>query len=350
MKLIELHILQSFPVSCLNRDDLNQPKTAVFGGAKRARVSSQSWKRAIRETAENLDPARFAGMRTKLILEPLTTALIAAGLAEKEAHTGAREIADEIAKVDAEAERRSGVLKVRTLVFISPAQVAAAATTYAGEKEPKKRVKAAIKAVSGTFSDAADIALFGRMVASDHSLTLEGAAMFSHALSTHRTDTDLDFYAAVDDLQNADEAGAGMTGTLEFNSATYYRYVGLNLDLFAKSLASLSSDQRRAIVRTFLESCLTAIPGARRNSMNASTLPAHVLGTYRAKGQPLQLVNAFEKPVTAKGAGLVAESVKELQAHREALEKTWGVKPDTTVIMPEKSLAALLDELTAHVE
>ena len=60
MKHLELHIIQSVPVACLNRDDLNSPKTAIFGGVQQARVSSQSWKRAIREMAEKeLDP--FAG-------------------------------------------------------------------------------------------------------------------------------------------------------------------------------------------------------------------------------------------------------------------------------------------------
>ena len=45
---IEFHILQSFPVTCLNRDDVGSPKTAMIGGTMRARVSSQCWKRAVR--------------------------------------------------------------------------------------------------------------------------------------------------------------------------------------------------------------------------------------------------------------------------------------------------------------
>ena len=81
--------------------------------------------------------------------------------------------------------------------------------------------------------DAADIALFGRMVANDHSLTVEAASMFSHALSTHKVDNEIDFFAAVDDLQPKEESGAGMTSTLEFNSATYYRFAAVNLDMLA---------------------------------------------------------------------------------------------------------------------
>ena len=61
MKHLELHVIQSVPVACLNRDDLNSPKTAIFGGVQRARVSSQSWKRAIREMAKEMQPDSFKG-------------------------------------------------------------------------------------------------------------------------------------------------------------------------------------------------------------------------------------------------------------------------------------------------
>ena len=70
MKLIELHILQSFPVSCLNRDDVGAPKTATFGGVNRARISSQCLKRAIRELAQEMSPTLFAGNRSRLIISP----------------------------------------------------------------------------------------------------------------------------------------------------------------------------------------------------------------------------------------------------------------------------------------
>ena len=135
-------------------------------------------------------------------------------------------------------------------MFLSPAEVDAIAKSLAEivKKDPKAKdlEKAVAKACkSAALKDAADIAIFGRMVASDHSLTLEGAGMFSHALSTHKAENDIDFFSAVDDLQKAEEAGAGMTGTLEFTSATYYRYVGLNLDLLADTdhLGALSAKQ-----------------------------------------------------------------------------------------------------------
>jgi CRISPR system Cascade subunit CasC len=151
--------------------------------------------------------------------------------------------------------------------------------------------------------------------------------MFSHALSTHRADNEVDFFSAVDDRKaDAEDAGAGMIGTLEFNSATYYRYVAINLDLLAsdRHLGDLGADERREILRAFVKAALLSTPGARKNSMNAGTLPHEVLGVRKTSGQPLQLVNAFESPVKANGKGFAENSLGEMKTHLEAIEKTWG--------------------------
>src|SRR3954468_19100021 len=121
MKLLELHILQSFPVACLNRDDMNSPKTATFGGVQRARVSSQCWKRAIREAAA-ADSPHFKGERTRLIIDPLRDALKSHGLPEADAKTKAIEIAEALATYDKENEKKNGTFKVKTIFFTSPAE------------------------------------------------------------------------------------------------------------------------------------------------------------------------------------------------------------------------------------
>jgi CRISPR system Cascade subunit CasC len=354
MKLIELHILQSFPVSCLNRDDVGSPKTAVFGGVNRARLSSQSLKRAIREFAQdNLPGARFGGERTKLIVQPLADALKKYGVADvKVALEHAKNIADKLAKLDTKA----GEPKVGTLTFLAPSeidaiaqQVAALLKTDPKSKEYEKNLDKFCK--NAGLLDGADIALFGRMVASLPSLTLEGAAMFSHALSTHKSDNDLDFFSAVDDLKpKGDDAGAGMIGTLEFSSAVYYRYAALNLDLLADAdhLAKLSVAERRQVVDAFIRATLMAVPGARKNSMNANTLPGCVIGTFKSAGQPVQLINAFEEPIRPK-SGLLAESVAALKQHNESLKKTWDIKCDAELAIPEVTLNAFCEGLTKYV-
>jgi CRISPR system Cascade subunit CasC len=354
MKLIELHILQSFPVSCLNRDDVGAPKTAIFGGVNRARISSQCLKRAIRELAQEMSPNLFAGNRSRRIINPLADALGKHGVAAAKATEVAKQVGDYLATQD-EAAAKKGELKVKTLMFLSPAEVEALAKELAAivQKDPKTKdlEKAVAKACkSATLKDAADIAIFGRMVASDHSLTLEGAGLFSHALSTHRADNDIDFFSAVDDLQPLEEAGAGMTGTLEFTSATYYRYVALNLGLLADAdhLAALTPADRKKVVKTFLNAGVLAVPGARKNSMNAHTLPCYVLGLVKDKGQPLQLVNAFEKPVASKN-GIVDASITALKEHHDQLKKTWGIKPVIEKAIPDTDLDTFCTEILAHV-
>jgi CRISPR system Cascade subunit CasC len=354
MKLIEIHILQSFPVSCLNRDDVGAPKTATFGGVPRARISSQCLKRAIRELAQELCPALYAANRSRLIIDRLAQALQKHGAAEAKATEAAKHIGDYLATLDEAAEKK-GTLKVKTMMFLSPGEedAIAAALAQIMRKDPKakdleKEVAKACKAAA--LKDAADIAIFGRMVASDHSLTLEGAGLFSHALSTHKAENDIDFFSAVDDLQPAEEAGAGMTGTLEFTSATYYRYAGLNLTLLADDahLGALSAAERRTVVETFVRAAVLAIPDARQNSMNAHTLPGYVLGVVKDKGQPLQLINAFEKSISGKN-GLMDVSIAALKDHHEHLKKTWGITPIAEAAIPDKTLDEFCGEIMRHV-
>ncbi len=392
MKHLELHIIQSFPVSCLNRDDLNSPKTAVFGGVQRARVSSQSWKRAIRELARESLPT-MAGQRTRLLVGGLVPLLRASGFPENASAVVAEIAAEQLSKIDTKKDS-DGFLKVTTLCFLSEMELRAVADAITakdelrkaseelevllilpkpdGDDEKKKRkeqiekakercskhvskgdVAKAMKAVR--LKDAADIALFGRMVANDHSLTVEGAAMFSHALSTHKVDNEIDFFSAVDDRQPSEEAGAGMTGTLEFNSATYYRFAAVNLDMLAdkEHLAVLEREGRQAVVRAFIKATLEAIPGARRTSMNANTRPSFVLGIIRNAGHPIQLINAFESPVRPKsGDGFVGPSVSALKAEYEQMSARWCLKADEvlSVFFPDDvNLDEFLDRLVSHV-
>jgi len=344
MRHLELHIIQSVPVACLNRDDLNSPKTAIFGGVQRARVSSQSWKRAIRELAKEIAPQYFKGERTRLLFDPLVTELKAAGASASKAEEAAKEIIDALVKLDSKSTDK---IKSTTLYFMSPLEIQTLAKAYVKAKDVKK----AIKAIDASaLKDAADISLFGRMVANDHSLTVEAASMFSHALSTHKVDNEIDFFSAVDDLQPKEESGAGMTSTLEFNSATYYRFSALNLDMLSDEdhLASLSEDERKTVIRTFIEATIKAIPGARKNTMNSNTLPDYVLGIVREKGHPIQLVNAFENPVRPNN-GYAAQSIEQLKLEYKKLSSTWGITAVFEKAIPDVSVNKFLDGMVSYV-
>ena len=342
MNLIELHILQSFPVSCLNRDDVGAPKSAVFGGVTRARLSSQCLKRAARTFArEEYPEAEFNGIRSRRLVEPFVAAFQKAGLSATDAAAKTDEVRGALSKIDGKNAKL-----VTTAVFLSPGEIEQIAADVAGGTEPKKAVKKANRL------DSADIALFGRMIANDASLNVEAAAMFSHALSTHEATNDIDFFSAVDERKtDADEdAGAGMIGTLEFTSAVYYRYAALNLDLLVKPthLGGMTPEQRRAVVAAFLRAVLLAVPGARKASMNAATRPGYVLGVAKEKGQPLQLVNAFLKPAKA---GLEAAR-DAMKAHHENLKRVWSIETKPEAELAEDGATTLdnfVSTLTAHV-
>lgn len=344
MKHLELHIIQSVPVACLNRDDLNSPKTAIFGGIQRARVSSQSWKRAIREMAKEIAPDQFKGERTRLMHEPLVKAMEKAGIGATEADEGAKKIVEELVKIDSKTKDK---VKSATLYFMSPLELETIAKAYADKKDAKKAIKA-VDAMS--LKDAADISIFGRMVASDHTLTVEAASMFSHALSTHQVDNEIDFFSAVDDRQPQEDSGAGHTSTLEYNSATYYRFAALNLDMLAdvEHLGSLSREERQKVVRTFVEATIKAIPGARKNSMNGHTLPVYVLGVVRTKGHPVQLVNAFENAVRPS-QGYVTKSIELLKSEYTKLAETWGIEAVFEKAIPDVGINTFLEGMVAHV-
>jgi CRISPR system Cascade subunit CasC len=336
MKLIELHILQSFPVSCLNRDDVGSPKSAIFGGVQRARISSQCLKRASRVLAHD-NHAGFEGIRSRHLLQPFTDALVSAGC---DAETAAKQATD-LCALFSKADNKHPE-QVTTAVYLSPGEIEQIAKAIAGGEEAKKAIK------NATRTDAADIALFGRMIANDPNLNVEGASMFSHALSTHKTSNEVDFFSAVDDRKgDAEDAGAGMIGSLEFNSATYYRYIAINLDLLAAPthLGGLDDAERKDILRAFIKAALTAVPNARKNSMNAGTLPHEVLGIRKAKGQPLQLVNAFEEPVKSQ-KGYAIPSLEKMQEHLATIEKVWGAQGDQHYLtQTEGGLDAFIDAL-----
>lgn len=371
MNLIELHILQSYPVSCLNRDDVGAPKTAIFGGTNRGRISSQCLKRAARLMAAQEDGGHYRGERSRLVVTPLRDQLTRQNIPHSTAEAVAKMICGELGAMDPKAEKK-GVLKTKTMLMFSPLETEEIAKKAAeilvengfGEKEPsekeldglRKKLKGAVAAAKkAALKDAADIAIFGRMVASDPSLTLEGAAMFGHALSTHKYNADIDYWTAVDDRQKddptvaeEDRAGSGGMGTAEFGSSTYYRYAAINLDLLFDEdhLGALDKEERKAVVKSFIKSVLMAVPSGRKNSMNAATLPSSVLGILKDKGQPIQLVNAFEEAVRDDKNGYAKRSREAMADEHERLAETWGVQEKKTVWMPDVDLNTFVEELT----
>lgn len=303
---IEFHILQSFPVTCLNRDDVGAPKTAVIGGTTRSRVSSQSWKRQVRLALQ--DFGIKLGIRTKKIEPLMAESCKAAGASEEQAQVCAAAIAK--------------ALSDDTLLFISATEAEAFAA-YAKELEfdasklkDKELAKVAKKALNPAV-DALDIALFGRMVAKAADMNVEAAASFAHAISTHRVSNEVEFFTALDDMQ--DEPGSAHMGSLEFNSATYYRYISLDLGQLAQTLGE-DADLKPAI-EAFTKALFVAVPSARQTTQSGAS-PWEFARVLVRKGQRLQV--PFETAVKAEQGGYLQSSINTLKAYLDKKEKMTG--------------------------
>ena len=320
--IIDVHVLQTLPPSCLNRDDTGSPKTAVYGGVPRARVSSQSWKRATRQYFnENLLEPDERGVRTRRVVEliegRLKTRLGAAA-------EGRDKELNELAKAALEGlglKEKKGDLSEYAL-FLSTRQVDAIAELLAsrfeaGENtvEPKVVLELAGKAHS------LDVALFGRMIADTTSLNVDAACQVAHAISTHRVSPEFDFFTAVDDLNPASEPGAAMMGYVEFNSATLYRFATIGAELLAANLGG--SAAVAGGVCAFVEAFVKSLPTGHQNTFAAMTLPDLVVVSLR-KDQPVSLVGAFEEPVSADG-GHVRQSADRLVSYLDEVDLAYGV-------------------------
>ncbi|MBM4026282.1 MAG: type I-E CRISPR-associated protein Cas7/Cse4/CasC [Planctomycetes bacterium] len=337
---IEVHLIQNFAPSNLNRDDTGQPKSATFGGFRRARISSQCTKRSARQLWRQGESG-MVGERTKLLKTKLAPQLDAKGRTPEQISAAIDTfLAQFYSKMDGD--------KTAVLLFVSQDEVSTAKESIdkhwkqlsAGTAVEGKEATAVTTALDKA-KTSADIALFGRMLAEQPGRNTDGACQVAHPISTHKVDMDMDFYTAVDDLNPEEETGAGMMGVVGFNSACYYRYALVDRDQLARNLARKTdrkngswtkeldaNDYREAdkVIKAFLEAMVYAIPTGKQNSFGAQNLPAFGLFVCRQGGVPISLANAFAKPVrpTKADDDLVGLSVDALTRHWDALKSVYG--------------------------
>lgn len=323
---VDIHALQTVPPSCLNRDDTGSPKTALYGGVVRSRVSSQCWKRAIRTMFhDELFPENMVGVRTKKI-----ASLVAKEIEALDPSQNAPELAEKalkmagLAKIKADEEADS-------LFFLSMAQAQALAKLVVNGIDEKRAYVEALK-----YQPSVDMALFGRMVASVPSLSYDAAAQVAHSISTHMVQNEYDFFTAVDDCRSEDQNGSAYLDTVEYNSSTLYRYATVNV----LELASmLGSEETPHAVQAFVEAFIRSMPTGKQNSFANRTLPDVVYITLR-KDQPVNLCCAFENPVTEAGNGYMEPSKKRLVEYADQLYHTYISEPEKAFV-----IGAGIDEL-----
>ena len=350
--LIEINVLQNFSPSNLNRDDTGAPKDALFGGTRRARISSQCMKRAVRKRFQNdaLFSLEEQAVRTKRIYQEIAKHL-------REKHN--RDYAESAGKAKI-ALTYVGLKpvdgdKAQYLLFLGRNEIAALAdaidqywekiTETVSESSEKGRGRGKKAAAAGApqamldalkkifnGGKAVDVALFGRMLADMPEKNQDAACQVAHAISTHAVEREFDFYTAVDDLKPEDTPGADMMGTVEFNSACFYRYAIVDWEKF---LANLQQDDELAIkgLRAFLESFVVAEPTGKQNTFAAHNPPEFVAISVRHNTAPRNLANAFEVAVrTRKDESITGKSAEALYRKAKLLRDAFGGEEKTYVL------------------
>lgn len=342
---LDIHVLQSVPPSNVNRDDTGAPKTALYGGTRRSRVSSQAWKKAVRNSFEEILPPDQRGARTLRVVELIINSLKVHHPEVPEDQQRARALAVVSAlKLKAEKPRvREGedpdpIERTQYLVFYSRHQIDRLADLAATTDKPTaKDAKAAADTDHGF-----EVALFGRMVADSKDLNVDSAVQVAHAISTHPVETESDYFTAVDDYKlDEDDAGAGMIGNVEFNSSTLYRFATVDLTELEHNLgdSGLAAEAATAFVKGFVLS----MPTGKQNTFANNTFPDAVAVQLR-QGRSASFVGAFEDAIRPQGAGQGF-----VKASCEALARYAAESEEAFLGAPVASFVTHVGERTAAI-
>lgn len=366
---IDAHVIHSYPLSNLNRDEYGSPKTAIYGAVERSRVSSQCLKRGVRIKIE--DMLGDKALRTRRVPSEVAAELIRRGWDEQEATEAGQAVAL-AAGVKGLAITEAGITSVmlylpasgigqladlvennRTVIAAAAAQAKAEADADASKgrkKAPKpdkeaaqqiKAIKAQVREIIASRNGA--IAAFGRMLANTPEVTVDGAIAVAHALTTHAADEQRDYFTAVDDITGADSGSAHM-GHTALTSGTFHRYATINVD---ELLRNLDDDREAAteLTRAFLGQFAVHVPSAKKNSTAPFTPPALVYCTVRTD-QPVNLQGAFEAPIVADDtSGWTAPSITAFDQHVAAINAFYGT--DALLVAAHSGTADNLGTLTA---
>ena len=336
--LIEVHMLKNFAPTNLNRDDTGAPKTCMFGGVQRGRISSQCLKHSWRLSPilqEEVGRENI-GKRTRKLPDLVAEKLLERGIPEELVEA----VKPKITGFGNKEGKETTDGKTAQVIAYSPADIEAVAEQFAeklkGCKSPKDVSKLSAKeiqaAMKGSVSRAVtlDMALFGRMVTSEAFADVEASMQVAHAVSTNRVMMESDYFTAVDDLiaESAEETGSGMIGDIDYNSSCYYIYASLDTDKLLENLKNCDNAAEivRKAIPALVETMAFSNPSGKQNSFAGHSLPSAVLVECRERKIPVSYVNAYEKPVRAKGdGGIVHESVERLKEECLRTERLYGL-------------------------
>jgi len=331
--LIEIHMIQNHSPSNLNRDDLGAPKTCIFGGVTRARISSQCIKRSIRRNVEfHKAVEKDGGVRTRRLITILA-----------EAAHGSSPAPTHLIELVTKAFEKGGVKKDATkddpnatniLMFVSESTIIEMANAVNKATREKSKPDQLTETLAGCLAEGAvapDMALCGRMTELDSdglfrkvNFHIEAALAAAHGISTHEVTNEVDYFTAVDD--RASGTGAGHVNEAMFASACFYKHFCIDWNQLLTNLA-LDLDVAKTTLRQFLMAAALSTPSGKQNSFAAYNLPDGILVEIKTdRCLPISYANAFADPVPLKSPrGLIGESIARLGQHVHEIEHGYGI-------------------------
>ena len=349
-QFVQIHMLTSFPPSNLNRDNLGRPKSARMGGTERLRISSQSLKRAWR-TSDLFQEAlaNHLGTRTKVIGSEAYKQLIKGGVGEKEARLWAKSIAGRFGALKKKkGGKENSDLEIEQLVHVSPEELEAInqlmVRLIAEGRAPEDTELDLLRSAS----EAADIALFGRMLAGAKQHNVEAACQVAHAISVHPVVIEDDYFTAVDDLNTeSEDAGAAHIGETGFSAALFYSYICINKSLLIENLGGDGALADKAI-RALTEAAAKVPPTGKQNSFASRAYASYVL-IEKGEQQPRSLSAAFLKAIDKREhKDFGAAAIEALSDHCKKFDQVFDSEeaPDRcaiNVLTGEGSFKQLMD-------
>lgn len=339
---VDIHVIQTLPSNNLNRDETGSPKTMTYGGVRRARVSSQAWKAAMRKWFnKNLDLNKM-GVRTKNVPQLIIDEINSRGRDDLTEEDVINRMTDAMAILlpkSSGKDKKSGINQVtdeatgdvsyqtEALFMIGRKQISNLVDVMLNddldEKERKDLIRRALQE-----DQAMDASLFGRMVADSPAINVDAAAQVAHAMGVSRVIPEFDFYTAMDDFNMTDHAGSAMMGTIEFNSSVLYRYADISLDQLKENLGN--DEAVATAVEDFVKAFVYSMPSGKQNTFAAQSLPDAVVVTIRPE-RPVSYADAFIEPV--EGKNLTNTAIDKMVDYAKSLKSAYDLKEDGSFVM-----------------
>lgn len=351
---VDFHVIQTVPPSCVNRDDTGSPKSAIYGGTNRSRISSQAWKHAMRMMFRDIFENEKIGYRTKNVKSLLVKKLNE--LAPDKSEEEVSKIADtalEAAKIKSAGDKKDVLFFISTLQVNALAELALEYDRDNLDASEKKKKYKNLWQDALNNNPSVDMLLFGRMSASDADLNCDAAAQVAHCISTHEVSNEYDYFTAVDDC--GETTGAGHIGIVEFNASTLYRYATVNVgELYKK----MTEDEVSEVLGGFAEAFVKAMPTGKQNTFANRTLPSYIYVAVR-EDQPINMVGAFEEAVCKSKEGYEKKSIEKFEKYVKNVYDnfadtpvlSWIVSVDNTTLSGKKvKLSELIPQISAAVK